>query len=220
MGAVDAVAIVGEPIVWGIGAVVLALLVFTDSWARSLVTVAHEGGHIVVGTLTFQGPTGFKLADGGGGSTGFTASGWSVGDILTTFAGYPMPCLLGLGGAALVADGRPGAVLWVSAVLLLASFFVADNALALLVSLLALGGVVWAVLDGTPYLQAAVAVGLVWWLLIGGAIYSTFRLSRDDESDADVMARRLLLPRLFWHGVWAAIGVACLWVGGGMLVGG
>jgi hypothetical protein len=218
MGEVDAVAVVGEPIVWGIGAIVLALLVFTDSWARSLVTVAHEGGHIVVGILTFQSPGAFRLEDGGGGATAMPKLGWGVGSILSVFAGYPMPCVLGLGGAALVADGRLQAVLWISVVLLLASFLKAGNGLSVLVTALALGGVVWVQLDGSLQLQAGVAVGMVWWLLIGGALYSSIRLSRGDGSDAALLARWLLLPRLFWHGVWAAIGVACLWVGGGMLV--
>jgi hypothetical protein len=41
--AVNAIPVVGEPLAWGLGFAMLLFVVFTDSWARSLVTVAHEG---------------------------------------------------------------------------------------------------------------------------------------------------------------------------------
>jgi Peptidase M50B-like len=209
----NAVPVVGQPLAYGIGFGVLLLIVFGGSWTSSLVTVAHEGGHMIVGALMFRGPKGFTLTDGGGGATPLTKYDWSVGDLLMRFAGYPLPPLAGLGGAYLVRAGNTAGVLWIALILLLAAFFQAKNPLANVVTLAALLATGWAVYNGQAELKAAVAVGLVWWMLIGGAAYSTFWLSRADKSDAQVLASRTLVPRIVWHAVWAVIGVVCLWFG-------
>jgi peptidase M50B-like protein len=217
--AVNAVPIVGGPIAYGIGFVVLLLVVLTGSWARSLVTVAHEAGHMVAAVATFRGHEGFTLADGGGGSTAVYRPKWSIGGVLGTFAGYPTPCLLGLGGAYAVANGRPAAVLWISLVLLLGAYMEAANQLAYVVTTISVLGVGIAAVAGSLPVQAAVAVGLVWWMLIGGAFYASIGLSRDDGSDAASLASRTLVPRIVWHAGWAVIGLVCLWKGGGWLLG-
>jgi hypothetical protein len=217
--AVNAVPIIGEPVAYGIGLAVLLLVVFADSWACALVTVAHEAGHMVAAVVTFRQHYGFTLADGGGGATQVERRRWSIGGILVTFAGYPAPSLLGLGGAYLVVLGRPAAVLWLSLLLLCGAFLEAANALAMVVTGLAVIGVGWTAAAGGLAVQAGVAVGLVWLLLIGGAIRSTIRLSRADGSDAASLAGRTLVPRIVWHGAWAAIAVVCLWKGGGWLLG-
>lgn len=216
--AVNAVPVIGEPLAWGLGFAMLLLIVFTDSWARSLVTVAHEGGHMAVAVLTFRGHRGFSLMDGGGGETVLVRYHWSVSDLLTRFAGYPAPCLLGLGGAVAIGQGNAWAVVWASLFLLIWSFFQAANALANVVTLLAVIGVGWAAFAGTAQVQAAVAVAMVWWMLIGGAYYSTIALSRGDGSDAQILASRTLIPRVVWHAAWAAIGVACLVAGAGHML--
>jgi hypothetical protein len=162
-----------------LGFLILVLVVFTDSWARSLVTVAHEGGHMVMAIITGRGYSHFFLSDGGGGATKGIKAGWGIGDMAVTFVGYPMPCLLGLGGAAIIRHGHAWSVLWVALVLLLVTFFQAGSGsdeggwLAQVVVLLAFLGVGWVALNGSPYLQAAVAVGLVWWMLIGGAYWAS-----------------------------------------------
>jgi hypothetical protein len=217
--AVNTVPIVGEPVAYGAGVAVLLLVLLTGSWARSLVTVAHEGGHMVLAVLTFRGLRGFTLADGGGGATMAERYHWSISDLVTRFAGYPMPSLLGLGGAHLLAHGRPASVLWVSLVLLLGTFFQAANQLAYVVTTLAVIGVGCAAAAGSVSVQAAVAVVLVWWMLIGGAYYASIGLSRGDGSDAASLASRTLVPRIVWHALWAVIGVVCLWKGGGWLLG-
>lgn len=213
MDVANTVPVVGQPLAYGIGFGMLLFVVFGGSWTRSLVTVAHEGGHIMVGTLMFRGPKGFTLADGGGGATPLTKYDWSVGDLLMRFAGYPLPPLIGLGGAYLVRSGNTAGVLWAAVLLLLAAFFQAKNPLANVVTLISVLATGWAVWEGSPGVRAAVAVGLVWWMLIGGAYYSTIELSRGDGSDAHVLAARTLVPRIVWHAIWAVIGVVCLWKG-------
>jgi len=172
---------------------------------------------MVLAVLTFRGHRGFALHDGGGGSTELVKYHWSIGDMITTFAGYATPPLLGLGGAHLVAANLPAVVLWLSVVLLVAAFLQASNALARVVTALAAAGVGWAAVAGEPRWQAAVAVALVWLLLIGGGL-DTVRLSRGDGSDAYWLARRTLVPRIAWQAVWVAIGAVCLWKGGVLLL--
>lgn len=46
------------------GFVVLLLVIFTGSWAGSLVTVAHEGGHMALAALTGRNHQGFSTARG------------------------------------------------------------------------------------------------------------------------------------------------------------
>jgi hypothetical protein len=59
-------------------------------------------------------------------------------------------------------------VLWIGIVLLAAALLVAAGTTALVVTAAALAGVFWAAVAGSPSVQAAVAVGLVWLLLLGG----------------------------------------------------
>ncbi len=217
--AVNAVPIVGGPLAFGLALAALLLAVFANTWAGAIVTVAHEAGHMVLAVLTFRGLGGFRMQDDGSAGTYAERYHWSVSDLATAFAGYPMPSLLGLGGAYLIADGRPAGVLWVALVLLFGAMTQARNALAYTVTVLEVLGVGWAVFAGNLAVQAAVAVGLVWLLLIGGAYDSTINLSRADGSDAERLARRTWVPRIVWHALWAAIAVVCLWNGGGRLLG-
>ena len=224
MNRVDAVPIIGQPVAYGLGFLILLLVVFTDSWARSLVTVAHEGGHMVMAIITGRGYSHFYLSDGGGGATDGIKAGWGIGGMAVTFVGYPMPCLLGLGGAAIIRHGHAWSVLWVALVLLLVAFFQAGSgsgeggSLAQAVVLLTFLGVGWVALNGSPYLQAAVAVGLVWWMLIGGAYWASVGLIRGEGSDAAALARATLIPRIVWHVVWALIGIFALVTGGRYLL--
>lgn len=214
----DEVPVVGTPLAYGIGFLVLLLVVFAGPWGASLVTVAHEGGHAVVGVLTFRGLKGFNLYEDGGGDTDFDRLYWSVSDLFMRFAGYPMPSLLGWGGADLTRRGHLETVLWLGLLLLLASFFIAANQLAIAITLIATLLVGWIALAGSPVVQAATAVTLVWWMLIGGAIDATVWLSRADGSDAAMLARRTWVPRIVWHGLWAAIAIVSLWKGGKALL--
>jgi hypothetical protein len=218
MDSTNAVPVVGTPLAYGIGFVALLLVVFAGPWGVSLVTVAHEVGHAVVGVLTFRGLKGFNLYEDGGGDTDFDRLYWSLSDLFMRFAGYPMPSLLGWGGATLIRGGHADSVLWIGLLLLLLSFFIAANEIAITITLISALLVGWIALAGSPILQAATAAALVWWMLIGGAIYATVWLSRADGSDADILSRRTWVPRIVWHGLWALIAIVALWKGGNALL--
>lgn len=214
---VNDVPIVGEPMAYGIGFIVLLLVLLTGSWAGSLVTVVHEGGHMTVALLTFRGHSGFSLNDGGGGGTNGIDSRWGLGWILTAFAGYATPPLVALGAAGLVANGNPWAVLWAAIVLFIVAFVVARNPFASLVALLVLASVVYVAIWGTVDLQAAVAVGLAWWLLFG-ALRAVLILSRGPDTDPDFLYRSTLVPRIVWHAIWVGIALVALIVGAQLLL--
>ena len=71
------IAVVGEPIAYGIGFTVLVLVAFAGGVVRTIVTVAHEGGHMLAGLLFGRAITSFELTDGdelsGGGGTGLVS---------------------------------------------------------------------------------------------------------------------------------------------------
>lgn len=164
---------VGAPVAYGIGLLVLVLVAFAGGVASSIVTVAHEGGHMLAALLSGRGVTGFELTEGNeviDGATRYTGiRGVGFSDIFIKFAGYATPPFAGLGGAHVVARGNAWGVLVIGVVLLLAVLLIPEiNPLALAVTGLLLAGILWALIAGAPGIQAALAVGLVWLLLIGG----------------------------------------------------
>jgi len=213
--------VVGQPVAFGIGFLVLVFVAFAGGVADGLVTMAHEGGHMITSLMTGRGVRRFELTgkddrvDGLTGTT--TIDGLGASDIIIGFSGYPAPSLAGLGGAYAIARGNAWGVLWVGIVLLLPLLLVRSNDLALALTLIALGGIMWATIAGGRTVQAAVAVGLVWLLLIGGL--RRVVLDNVRASDAANLSRWTWIPAPFWFLAWLLIGVISLWVGGGVLLG-
>jgi hypothetical protein len=207
--------VIGQPIAFGIGFGVLMLVALTGGLGGSLVTVAHEGGHMLMALASGRGVVSFTLIDRPGrmdGETGITRiRGLGVSTLLFWFVGYPTPSLLGLGGAYVIAHGNSWSVLWVAIVLLAALLLTRKNALAGVITGLALAGVFWAAIAGTPTIQAAVAVGLVWLMLIGG-LRDTMA-DGANAGDAGSLAGSTWIPRIVWAALWFGIALLCLWFG-------
>lgn len=213
---VNDVAIVGEPVAFGTGFFVFLFLAFSAFIAQYLLTYAHEGGHMLALIATFRGIAGYFIKDDTNGETRFEGRKWAVSNLVVGVAGYLGPPLLGLAGAALVAAGNPFAVLLVAVVFSLLALFPARTPLAFAIPLLVLLGVGAALLFGTASAQAAVAVSLVWFLLIGG-IFDTTTLP-SDGGDAKIMAGKTLIPGVIWKLFWIFIAVVALIVGGQLLL--
>ena len=164
--------VMGRPVAYGIGFLVLVLLAFTGGVADAVITVAHEGGHMITALMTGRGVVAFGLigkedrTDGGTRVTPIRGTGAS--DIIIGFAGYATPPVAGLVGAYTVAHGNSWGVLWAAIVLLGAVLLVRSNGLARTFTGLMAVFIFWAAVAGAAALQAAVAVGVVWLLLIGG----------------------------------------------------
>jgi hypothetical protein len=205
----------------------LALLVVAlrPSWrlARNGITIAHEGGHALVAVLVGRRLSGIRLHSDTSGLTLSRGRPSGLGMALTLLAGYLSPSLLGLGGAALLADGRITLLLWASLALLFAMLLMIRNLYGLLAVLVA-GGAIFAVSAYTePAVQAAFGYAFVWFLLVGGVrpvgeLQSLRRRGRAPQSDADQLARITWLPGIVWVGWFGLVNLAVLAVAGWMLL--
>jgi Peptidase M50B-like len=176
-------------------------------WTRTVVTIAHEGGHALVAVIAGRGLTGIRLHADTSGLTVSTGARDGPGLVFTFLGGYPAPSLLGLGGALLVAADRAELMLWLAIGLLVATLVHVRNVYGLF-AVLATGALVGAVAWwGDPRLQDGFAAALCWFLLFGGlrAVQELQRSQRrryhGGTSDADMLARLTRVP----GGIWAAL---------------
>jgi hypothetical protein len=207
---------------------VIALIVvsFRPLWrvARNAVTIAHEGGHALIALLTGRKLKGIRLEFDTSGLTLSAGRPTGPGMMFTLLAGYVAPSLVGLAGAWLLGGNRITLLLWLAVLLLLLMLINIRNVFGA-VSVLVTGAIVFAVSwYASPQVQAAFAYVGVWFLLFGG-VRPVFELQklrsrgRMPESDADQLAGVTHVPALFWVGVFLAVDVAALVIGGFMLAG-
>lgn len=205
------------------GLVALAVVLWTVSWrlTRTVVTIAHEGGHAVLAVLTGRGLAGIRLHSDTSGVTHSTGRGTGVGVTLMFLGGYPAPPLLGLAGALAVAGGHSSAALWVATGLLVLTLVHVRNAFGVLV-VVATGAACGVVAYlAPPDLATAFATALCWFLLIGGLravgeLQRGRQRGRTRDSDADQLARITGVAGGVWAGVFwllaAAALVAAIWL--------
>ncbi len=190
----------------------LLLLAMPGNSVGALVTVAHEGGHMVIGILTGHKILYFEMDDADNAGTQPLTTRWGPGRILTAFAGYVTPPLVGLGGAILLDSGRAWPLLWTALVLLVLAWIKARGELATFVVLLLAVTIGYVAIYGSPVLQAAFAAGLVWLLLFGG-LRAAVISSTSDRSDAAKLAHDTLIPRPLWKAAFVVVALICLWKG-------
>jgi Peptidase M50B-like len=201
-------------------AAVLALVAVIWSaswrWTRTVVTIAHEGGHALVAVVAGRGLTGIRLHTDTSGLTVSTGARRGPGLVFTFLGGYPAPSLLGLGGAVLVAADRSALMLWIAIALLVATLVHVRNAFGVF-SVLATGALVGVVAwFGTPRLQDGFAAALCWFLVFGGLravqeLQRGRRRGHHGSSDADMLARITPVPGGMWAGLfWLLAGVAVI----------
>ena len=203
-------------------AAIIVLVPATWRLARHAITIVHEGGHAVAATLTGRRLGGIRLHSDTSGLTVSRGRASGPGMIMTLFAGYTAPSLLGLGAARMLSLGYDVGLLW----LLLA-------ALALLLvqirnwfglwSVALTGAVLFAVSwFGSPTVQGIFAL-LVTSVLLLGAVRTVVELqgSRSRRgataSDADQLARLTHLPGILWVAVFLLVAASCAWFGAGFL---
>ncbi|WP_374109457.1 M50 family metallopeptidase [Actinotalea sp. K2] len=202
-------------------AVALAVVLLPGLWpvARHVVTVAHEGAHAVTAVLTGRRLTGIRLHSDTSGLTVSRGRPRGVGMVLTLFAGYVGPGLIGLGAAALLGAGYAVGLLWALLVLLALMLVQIRNLFGLWVVLVC-GTAVFAVTWWAgPTTQSAVAYAVTWFLLLAAprpVLELQVQRSRGQArtSDADQLARLTRVPGILWVMVFAAVtlGAAALGV--------
>ncbi|MEJ2869224.1 M50 family metallopeptidase [Actinomycetospora sp. OC33-EN08] len=152
------------------GLVALLVIAFDTTWrvARSVVTIAHEGGHALVAIATGRQMTRIRLHSDTSGVTLSKGRPTGAGMAATAFAGYATPPLLGLGAAALVAGGAVPTMLGLTIMVLLGTLVLIRNVFGV-VSVVLTGAVVGLVIAyGSVTTQYAFACFVTWFLIVGG----------------------------------------------------
>lgn len=194
----------GADLVLVTGAVALLLVAAPASWprVRILLTVVHEAGHALVAVLAGRRLNAIRLHSDTSGVTVTRGRPRGPGMIATLLAGYLAPALLGLGAAALLAAGRPLALLWLLAAAAVLMLLWVRNGYGLAVVLVvaaALAAVSW---YGAPAVVAGAAYLVAWVLLLAAPrplleLLAAGRRGRRG-SDPDQLARLTRVPAVVW----------------------
>jgi hypothetical protein len=163
------------------------------------VTLVHELGHAVVGLAVGRRFTGFVLRGDMSGHAVTVGPARGVGRVVTTWAGYPAPAVVGAAMVWVAGRGWAAPVVTLAfGVLVLAALRV-RSALTALVMAVAIGaaGALWWWRDDA--LQAQVLLGLGLGLVVGGWRHlSAVLRTRDRVSDPAVLATLTQVPRVLW----------------------
>ncbi|QAY69812.1 M50 family metallopeptidase [Xylanimonas protaetiae] len=214
-----------QAVVLAMALAALAVVVVTPVWrvARHVITIAHEGAHALVATLTGRRLDAIRLHSDTSGLTISAGRPRGFGMVATTFAGYVGPGLVGLGAARLLREGYAVGLLWLLVALLALLLLKIRNLFGLwsvLVAGVALVLVSWFLSEPV---QSAVAYAVTWFLLVGSVRpvleLQTQRFRRKArQSDADQLARLTGLPGLFWVGVFLLVTLGALVLGAWWIV--
>ncbi|MFC5058771.1 M50 family metallopeptidase [Saccharothrix xinjiangensis] len=210
---------------WAPAVAALVLVAGPGLWrySRHVITIAHEAGHALVALLTGRKLEGIKLNPDTSGVTVSRGRPTGIAVVLMYFAGYVTPSLLGLGAAALVVAEQVRPLLWATVALLAGVLVMIRNAFGVL-SVVLTGGAVFAVSwYATEEWQAAFALFVTWFLLLGGVrpvgeLQRRRLRGRAPGSDADQLARITRVPGLVWVLLFAVVVVGALLLGGRMLL--
>jgi hypothetical protein len=202
------------------GVAALLAVAHGPTWrvTRSVVTIAHEGGHALVALLTGRQLRGIQLHSDTSGVTVSRGKPYGPGMIFTAMAGYVTPPLLGLGCAWLLSDGRITLMLWTAIALLAGMLIMIRNAYGVL-SVLGTGAVIFAVSwFGDAQVQAGFAYLGAFFLLLAGArpvveLQQKRARRQARDSDADQLARLTRVPGLAWVTVFGVVAVLALFFG-------
>lgn len=183
----------------------LVVVLFRPSWrlTRHVITIAHEAAHALAALLTGRKLEGIRLHSDTSGLTVSRGRPRGFGMIVTAFAGYVGPGVVGLGAAWLLREGYAVGLLWLL-ILLLALLLVQIRNLFGLWSILVSGALLvfvsWWL---PPEAQMGTAYAVTWFLLFG-AVRPVLELQvqrvrgRAPSSDADQLAVLTGVPGLLW----------------------
>ncbi len=182
---------------------------------RHLVTIAHEGGHALVATLTGRRLGGIRLHSDTSGLTVSRGRPRGFGMILTLLAGYTAPALLGLAAATMLGAGYATGLLWLMLAALTLILVQIRNWFGLW-SVLVTGTLILAVTWFGSALVQGIGALLITTFLLLGAVRTALELqvSRSrrggHSSDADQLARLTHVPGIFWAALFILVAVLCV----------
>lgn len=209
-----AVALDRSTLVVVLGCALLAVVV-PPLWRvlRVAVTLVHELGHAMVGMAAGRRFTGFVLRGDMSGHAVTVGRAQGPGRVLSTWAGYPAPAVVGAAMVWVTGRGWSAAFIGATIVVLLTAMLRVRSALTLFVMLAALAGTgaLWWWRDDA--LQARVLVGAGIVLVVGAwrhlaAVWG----SSDRGSDPRVLAALTHVPTVVWTVTFAGVCAAASWL--------
>ncbi len=199
-------------VVLGIALVIIAV---EPLWrvVRLAVTLVHELGHAVVGVLAGRQFTGFVLRGDMSGHAVTRGPVRGAGRVASTWAGYPMPALLGAAMVWAAERGWAATVITAGLAVLVFALIRVRSALTAVVMGVAIAGsaALWWWRDDALQTQVLVGLGVV---LVVGAWRHLVAVLRDRSrgSDPGVLASLTHLPRAAWNLSFAGVCALATWV--------
>ncbi len=200
-----------------IGAGILALTLAVPAvkrGGRTLVTVVHEAGHAVVGIACGRRFQGFVVQRDMSGHAVTKGKPTGPGRILTTWAGYPAPALLGAFLVVGALSGWSKAIVIVTIVALIGLLVMSRSVRTVLVILgsALVFAALWQLGDRIQVgalAQAGVVAGIGLILLIGAwtSLQDVAR-TRDREQDHFTLAALTRMPSWIWILTWFLVDLA------------
>lgn len=177
---------------------------------RLAVTLVHELGHAIVGMAVGRRFTGFVLRGDMSGHAVTVGRPRGPGRVVSTWAGYPAPAVVGAAMVWTAVRGWSAPVIAVTLVVLLIALIRVRSALTALVMALALAGTgaLWWWRDDALQEQVLIGTGIV--LLIGAWRHLAVALGdRSRAGDAAVVAELTHLPRALCNLSFVLVLAAC-----------
>lgn len=212
---------VDDPVVLALTelAVVLPLafvaIAFAPLWQllRLGVTLVHELGHAMVGVAVGREFTGFVLRGDSSGHAVTRGPTRGTGRVLSTWAGYPAPALVGAGMVWAAGRGWAAPVVSAAILVLVVSLVRAHSPLTATVTGVSLAATValWWWRDDTVQAQVLIGVGIV--LLVGAWRHLAAVLpDRTRISDPGVLVALTHVPRVVWNGSFVVVTALATWL--------
>jgi hypothetical protein len=180
---------------------------------RLAVTLVHELGHAGVGILVGRQFTGFVLRGDMSGHAVTRGPARGPGRIVSTWAGYPMPALLGAAMVWAAGRGWSAPVITALIVILLFALIRVRSGLTVLVVIAALAGLGALWWWRSDILQPQVLLGLGCVLVVGAWRHLSAVLGdRSSGSDPGVLSALSHVPRVAWNASFVIVCAASTWV--------
>lgn len=179
-------------------------------------TMAHEGAHAAMGSVTGRRVTSVTLRGNGEGRTSLS-NPKGLGFLLAGIVGYLGPSACGLAAAKLIDVRHIVAVLWLSLLALVCLAVMVRRSSFGLAAVLASGISLFLVARYAPLgADIAVAYGIAWFLLVSG-VRVVIQHGRH-ASDAIVLRQLTRVPGSIWAAFWLLGSAAALILGARWLV--
>ncbi len=207
---------------WLVGALLAALLVVTVPavWRllRVVVTVVHELGHAVVGLLVGRKFSGLVLRPDMSGHVVTVGPSRGPGRVVTTWAGYPAPALLGLALVWAASSGWAAPMVFVILLASLVGLLRVRSVYTALVMVLVVAGSGWLWWNAEAVVQGLVLVAVGVVLLLGAWRHVAAVIGRPGrDSDPAVLGRITPVPAAVWTGTFVVVLALASWAALGMV---